>query len=164
MRSLGILVLSSVVLLSPLVPAAGIDHFETGEIRAGLMWDTVSASETGVLRFGGSAGVHVLDGLEFGYEQHFVVPPDAASEVHTFGYLRAVPFRDWPINPFVALRAGWSYAQDRQAPAAGLGCGAVMFIDSNFAMEARLFSQAILLPGHVTARRTNLDWRLVLYF
>jgi hypothetical protein len=169
MNRIGTLVFSVLLLVpalpaSPAVSAAGVDHFEAGEIRAGLMWDTVSAADSGVLRFGGSAGIHVLDGLELGYEQHFVVPHGDDSQVHTYGYLRAVPFRDWPVHPFVALRAGWFYAHERQAPAAGLGCGAVMFIDRHFAFEARLFGQAIFLPGHTTERRTSLDWRLVLYF
>lgn len=164
MKRFNHLVFMWILLSAPAMAAGGADHFAAGEIRAGLMWDTISARQSGVLRFGGSAGIHVLDGVEIGYEQQFVVPPGSASQAHTYGYLRAVPFRHWPIHPFVALQAGYSFREDRQAPTAGLVCGAALFIDHHFAFEARLLSRAVFLPGRTTEGRLKLDWRLVLYF
>ena len=50
-------------------PAAAqekVEHFTPGEFRGTLSWDNISAMETGVLKFGGSAGVHIATGIEVG--------------------------------------------------------------------------------------------------
>jgi hypothetical protein len=140
------------------------EHFEAGELRGSLSWDNISAVETGVLRFGGSAGIHVLNGIEVGFEQQFIVPPDVAPESRSWGYVRVVPFRDWPINPFLATRVGFYHLPDSQAPALGAGCGAVMFVDNYLAFEASLFSQAVFHLTGATERQTEFDWRMVLFF
>lgn len=140
------------------------EHFLTGEFRGSLSWDNISAMETGVLKFGGSAGIHILNGIEIGAEQQFIVDPMARSVGRSWGYIRAVPFRNWPVNPFVAARLGYYFQPDRDAVALGAGFGAVMFVDHYLAFEASLFTQAVFHPAGSSERQTEFDWRVVLFF
>lgn len=140
------------------------EHFAAGEFRAGLFWDNVSAMETRVFRFGGLVGIHLKDGIEVGLEQQFIVPPGVAYESRSWGYLRVVPFRGWPINPFVAARAGYYLLPDRNAVGLGAGFGAVMFVDSHFAFDASLFTQGVFLPAGPPQRQTEFDWHLTIFF
>lgn len=155
------------ILMSLPAPAVLADddaHFAQGEVRAGLMWDNLSAMETGVLKFGGTAGVYVANGVEVGFEQQFIVPPNSTSETRSWGYIRAVPFRDWWITPFLSARAGYYSLPEQDAAAVGVGFGAVMFVDKYFAFEATLYHQLLVDPRGVSGRQTELDWRLVLYY
>ena len=120
--------------------------------------------ELGVLKFGGSAGIHVVNGIEVGYEQQFIVPNDSGTESRSWAYVRFVPFRHWPVNPFLSARVGFYVLPDQNAPAAGAGCGAVVFANRYLAFEASLFTQWVFHPEGQTDRQTEFDWRVVLYF
>jgi hypothetical protein len=139
-------------------------HFGFGEMRTTLSWDNISAMETGVLKFGGSAGIHVFNGVEVGFEQAFIMPPELGTESRSWAYLRVVPFRDWLVNPFLAARVGYYVLPDEQALGVGAGCGLVMFVSDNIAFEASLFTQAVMHPESPVERQTEFDWRVVLYF
>lgn len=141
-----------------------IDHFTAGEMRASLSWDSVSAMETHVLRFGASAGVHVTNGFEIGLEQQFIVPPKSGRESRSWSYLRVVPFRDWVVSPFIAARAGYYLASDRNAVGLGAGIGAVMFIDRHFAFEASFYTQGVLSQVVSAVNENELDWRVIVFF
>jgi hypothetical protein len=140
------------------------EHFVQGEMRAGLSWDNILAMETGLLKFGGSYGLYVLNGIELGFEQQFIVPPNSGAEARSWGYLRAVPVRDWPVTPFVCVRAGYYDLPEDSAAALGAGLGLVMFVDSTFAFEATGFAQAVIDPRGGVNRQTEFDWRMVVYF
>lgn len=145
-------------------PRGSSPHFVQGELRAGLSWDNLSAMNSGVLKFGGTAGIYLANGIELGFEQQFVVPPNSTSQTRSWGYLRVVPFRDLPITPFVSLRAGYFTMPEESASAVGAGLGAVFFIDDYFAFEASLCTQLVIDPRGGVTRQTALDWRLVLYY
>lgn len=140
------------------------ENFSAGQVRAGLSWDNISAMETGELRFGGTAGIYVLNGLELGYEQLFVVPPEEDSQSRNYGYLRIVPFRSWPVNPFVSVQVGYIFMSDMDAISLGSSIGLVMFIDKHFAFEARFTGQGVFQTGRSTEQLADLDWRFVAYF
>lgn len=144
--------------------AERLEHFVQGEMRVGLSWDNVSAMESGLLKFGGSYGLYILNGIELGFEQQFIVPPNSGSEGRSWGYLRAVPFRNWPVIPFVSVRAGYYDLPEQDAAAAGAGVGAVLFVDANFAFEATAFAQLVINPRGQLQRQTEIDWRMVIYF
>jgi hypothetical protein len=151
-------------LTAPVAAQEKIEHFTPGEIRGTLSWDNISAMETGVLKFGGSAGIHIATGIEVGYEQQFIVPRETGSESRSWAYIRFVPFRNWPINPFVLGRAGYYFLPDQDAPALGVGCGLVLFVHKNLAFEASLFTQWVFPPLAESERQIEFDWRVVLYF
>jgi hypothetical protein len=154
-----------VILASPSGALADrVEHFVKGEIRGSLSWDNISAMESGVLKFGGAAGVHIANGIEVGYEQQFIVVPEQSPEGRSWGTLRMVPFRRWPVNPFLAVRLGYHFLPDQNAPALGAGCGAVLFVGRYLAFEASLFTQAVFHPAGTTERQTDFDWRVVLFF
>ena len=162
---------SALVLLLTWVPLAegnepvdSSQHFVQGELRAGLSWDNLSAMNSGVLKFGGTAGIYVANGIELGFEQQFVVPPNSTSQTRSWGYLRAVPFRDLPVTPFVSLRAGYFTMPEESASAVGAGVGTIFFVDDYFAFEASVFTQLVVDPRGDVTRQTELDWRLVLYY
>ena len=160
-------ILTTIALLMLAMPAAAqekVEHFTPGEFRATLSWDNISAMETGVLKFGGSAGIHIATGIEVGYEQQFIVPQEIGTESRSWAYIRFVPFRNWPINPFLLARAGYYWLPDQDAPALGAGCGAVLFVHRNLAFEASLFTQWIFPPEGRSQRQVEFDWRVVLYF
>jgi hypothetical protein len=144
--------------------AEPVEHFVQGELRGSLSWDSLSAMDRGVLKFGGAAGIYVLNGIELGFEQQFIVPSGPGPEGRSWAYLRAVPFRRWPLVPFVSLRAGYYLLPEKDAAAVGAGLGLVMFIDRHFAIEATLFTQAAFAPRGDTTRQTEFDTRLVLYY
>ncbi len=141
-----------------------IEHFVKGEFRGGLSWDSISAMETGVLKFGGTAGLFISNGIEVGIEQQFIVPPNSSSQKRSWGYIRYVPFRSWPIVPFLSARAGFYVLPEQDMAAVGAGVGAVMFIDSHFAFEATLFTQSVMNSRGTSEQQTEFDWRLVLYY
>jgi hypothetical protein len=141
-----------------------VEHFTTGEFRGTLSWDSISAMETGVLKFGGSAGIHIANGIEVGYEQQFILPRETGTESRAWAYIRFVPFRDWPVNPFLLARAGYYFLPNQDAPALGGGCGAVLFVHRNLAFEASLFTQWVFPPAGASERQVEFDWRAVLYF
>ncbi len=141
-----------------------VEHFLKGEFRGGLSWDSISAMETGVLKFGGTAGLFVANGIEVGIEQQFIVPPNSGTEQRSWSYIRYVPFPNWPIVPFVSARAGFYVVQERDMAAVSAGVGAVMFIDSHFAFEATLFTQSVMSSRGLSDQQTEFDWRLVLYY
>jgi hypothetical protein len=160
-------ILTTIALLTLTAPVAAqekIEHFTPGEFRGTLSWDNISAMETGVLKFGGSAGIHIATGIEVGYEQQFIVPRETGSESRSWAYIRFVPFRNWPINPFVLARAGYYFLPDEDAPAVGVGCGVVLFVHKNLAFEASLFTQWVFPPLAESERQLEFDWRVVLYF
>jgi hypothetical protein len=140
------------------------DHFTVGEIRASLSWDSISAMETGVLRFGASAGVHIKDGFEIGAEQQFIVPPKSGRESRSWSYIRIVPFRDWVVSPFIAARAGYYLMSDHNAFGLGAGLGAVMFIDRHFAFEASLYTQGVFSQAVSPLSENEFDWRMIVFF
>ncbi|MBW1811360.1 MAG: hypothetical protein JRJ87_24440 [Deltaproteobacteria bacterium] len=140
------------------------EHFYLGEARSSLSWDNISAMETGVLKFGGSAGIHVLNGIEVGFEQQFIVPVEIGTQARSWGYLRVVPFRNWYISPFFAARVGYYFLPENDAVGVGGGCGAVMFVDDHIAFEASLFYQAVFHPLLPIERQTEFDWRVVIFF
>ncbi len=140
------------------------EHFIAGQVRAGLNWDNISAMETGVLKFGGTAGIFVVNGLELGYEQLFVVPPEEGSQSRSYGYMRVVPFRSWPINPFFSMQVGYFSLPDVDALSLGTGLGLVMFIDRYFAFEARITAQSVFHPQKSNEDLIDFDWRFVVYF
>ena len=158
------------VFVCGIAPALAVDsdgpteHFYFGEARSSLSWDNISAMETGVLKFGGSAGIHVLNGIEVGFEQQFIVPVETETQARSWGYVRVVPFRDWYVSPFFVARAGYYFLPDNDAVGAGAGCGAVMFVDDNIAFEASLFYQAVFHPELPIERQTEFDWRVVIFF
>lgn len=149
---------------APVAAQEKIEHFTPGEFRGTLSFDNISAMETGVLKFGGSAGIHIATGIEVGYEQQFIVPRETGSESRSWAYIRFVPFRNWPINPFLLGRAGYYFLPDEDAPALGVGCGAVLFVHKNLAFEASLFTQWVFPPLAESQRQIEFDWRVVLYF
>ncbi len=160
-------ILTTIALLMLAVPAAAqerIEHFTPGEFRGTLSWDNISAMETGVLKFGGSAGIHIATGIEVGCEQQFIIPGDTGTESRSWAYIRFVPFRNWPVNPFLLARAGYYFLPDHDAPALGAGCGAVLFVHKNLAFEANLFTQWVFFPMSESERQVEFDWRVVLYF
>jgi hypothetical protein len=120
--------------------------------------------ETGVLKFGGSAGIYIAAGVEVGYEQQFIVPQETGTETRSWAYIRFVPFRNWPVNPFLLVRAGYYFLPDHDAPALGGGCGVVLFVHRNLAFEASLFTQWVFPPVAEPERQVEFDWRVVLYF
>ncbi|RME27485.1 MAG: hypothetical protein D6806_04575, partial [Deltaproteobacteria bacterium] len=103
---LGLMVAVALV-RSPQVHAAEYGNFHAGRIRGTLRWDGTDSEHADRLRFGGSIGMFVLDGIELGYEQLFEVESDEASSFSRL-YLRCVPF-DWPVAPFVLLRTGMAH-------------------------------------------------------
>jgi len=141
-----------------------VEHFTSGEFNGSLSWDGISAIETGVYRFGGSAGLFLLNGLEVGYEQQFIMPPGTATESRSWGFVRLVPFRSWPVAPFLAVRLGYYYLPDKNAAATGVGCGATVFVSSHIAFEASLYAQFVFHPLAPIERQTEFDTRFVLYF
>lgn len=154
----------SVCVFAHTAPAGPVEHFGSGEFNGSLSWDGISAVETGVYRFGGSAGLFVLNGLEIGYDQQFIMPPGAATESRSWGFVRLVPFRHWLVAPFVAVRFGYYYLPDANAAAVGAGCGATFFVSRHIAFEASLYTQAVFHPLTAVERQTELDTRFVLYF
>ena len=140
------------------------EHFTRGEFRGSLFWDNISAMELGILKFGGSAGIHVLNGIEVGYQQQFIVPTADMTQIQSWGYVRLVPFRDWVVNPFLATRVGHYFLPEKDAPAVGAGCGAVFFVDRHLAFEASVFAQIVLHPAKSAERQTEFNWGLVLFF
>jgi hypothetical protein len=140
------------------------EHFISGEFRTSLSWDSITAMELGVLKFGAGAGVHLVNGVEVGVEQQFIVPPESGTESRSWAYVRLVPFRDWPVVPFLSARVGYYYLPDRDAVGVGAGCGAVMFIDDYLAFEASLFTQGVFSPAGTAERQTEFDLRVVLFF
>jgi len=162
-----IIVIAGVLLIEPFTLGKDLsdqEHFVAGEVRFGLSWDNISAMHDGILKFGGAAGVHVLNGLELGYEQQFIVPDQASTESRSWGYVRLVPFRNWPINPFVAMRFGYYLLPEEGAVALGGGGGAVLFVDNHFAFEASIFSQAVFSRIKPVEQQMDVDWRVVIFF
>jgi hypothetical protein len=158
--------LLSIVFFLPAVAAAEDtpEHFAAGEMRASLSWDSISAMETKVLRFGASAGIHVKNGFEIGLEQQFVVPPKNGHESRSWSYLRVVPFRDWVVSPFISARAGYYLMPDRNAVGLGAGLGAVMFIDRHFAFEVSFYTQGVFSQVASPVLENELDWRVIVFF
>jgi hypothetical protein len=140
------------------------DTFQRGQVRGGINWDDVSAMQGGVLRFGGEVGVFLWNGFEVGYEQQFIVAPGSGTEARSWIYARLVPFRAWPVNPFVAVRTGFYALSDAEAGALGMGGGLVFFLDRHYAFELSLFGQGVFLPSGQVERQTDLSTRLVVYF
>ncbi|HOX44100.1 MAG TPA: hypothetical protein PK668_10910 [Myxococcota bacterium] len=138
--------------------------FFQGQLRGGLSWDNVSAMETGVLRFGGTAGVFVVNGLELGYEQQFIVPPSSRAEARSWLFLRFMPFRVFPLAPFAAVRAGYYGLPEDDAGSFGAGAGAILFLDRHFALEVSMFVQGVFFPTGKVERQTDFDTRAVIYF
>ncbi len=141
-----------------------VEHFRSGEFNGSLSWDGISAVETGVYRFGGSAGMFLLNGFEIGYEQQFIMPPGESTESRSWGFVRLVPFRDWPAAPFLAVRLGYYYLPDANAAATGIGCGATVFVSSHIAFEASIYTQLVFHPQTPVEHQTEFDTRFVLYF
>jgi hypothetical protein len=86
-------ILTTIALLTLTIPAAArerVEHFTPGEFRGTLSWDNISAMETGVLKFGGSAGIHIATGIEVGCEQQFIIPGDTGTESRSWGFIRFV--------------------------------------------------------------------------
>lgn len=143
---------------------AGPEHFGAGELRASLSWDSILAMETGIYKFGASAGVHVVGSLELGLEQQFLVPPATGAESRTWAYARLVPFRDWPLSPFISPRVGTYHRDQRWAAAVGIGAGAVMFVSDHLAFEVSMYTQWVLRSQAGPERQLDFDWRLVLFY
>lgn len=163
------------ILISLWLPATALaseggekcEHFVQGEFRGSLSWDSISAMELGVLKFGAGGGIHVVNGVEVGVEQQFIVPPEADSESRSWLTLRLVPFRDWPVVPFLSARAGYYHLPDSNAVGLGAGGGAIVFVDSYLAFEASLYTQGVFSveQGAGTAeRQTEFDLRVVLFY
>jgi hypothetical protein len=138
--------------------------FVQGQVRGGLSWDNISAMETGVLRFGGTAGVFVVNGLELGYEQQFIVPPGSRTEARSWLFLRVMPFRVFPLAPFAAVRVGYYGLPEDDAGSFGAGAGAILFLDRHFALELSVFVQGVFFPTGQVERQTDFDTRAVIYF
>jgi hypothetical protein len=156
----------SVVVFFPAIAAADVnpEHFTTGEMRASLSWDSVSAMETKVLRFGASVGIHIKNGFEIGFEQQFIVPPKSSSESRSWSYIRLVPFRNWAVSPFIAARAGYYLASEHDAVGLGAGIGAVIFIDRHFAFEASFYTQGVFSQVASPRNENELDCRVIVFF
>lgn len=157
-------------LLLALAAAAAADeqdspeHFDRGELRASLSWDNILAMETGIYKFGASAGVHIVNGLELGLEQQFIVPPETGAESRTWAYARLVPFRSWPVSPFVSPRVGYYNLDGRSAAALGAGVGAVMFVSEHMAFEVSAYAQWVLRGAQGPERQLDFDWRMVIFY
>jgi hypothetical protein len=144
--------------------AGSKEHFSPGEVRVSLSWDNVSAMESRLLRFGGAAGVHVLNGIEIGIEQQFIVPPATKYESRSWGYVRAVPFPSWVVSPFLSARAGYYILPEKNAVGLGAGIGAVTFLDDHFAFEVSLNSQKVVHEIAPASRQMDFDTRVIVFF
>jgi len=145
-------------------PASDPEHFTSGEFNGTLSWDSISAVESGIYRFGGSAAWFVLDGVAVGYEQQFVMPRGEQLESRSWGFVRLVPFRDWPLAPFLALRLGYYYLPDTGAAAAGFGCGFTVFLSKHVAFEASFRTQLVFHPQTEMEHQQEVDTHFALYF
>jgi hypothetical protein len=163
-RSVLILFVIHLVLINLTWAEEKVEHFTKGEIHAGLSWDNISAMEAGIYKFGGSAGVHVVNGVELGFEQQFVVPREQGAQKKSYGYLRWIPFRNWVVAPFVGLRTGLMFHPEENALVFGAGVGATYFASRNIAFEGRIYHQAEYFSSGMIERQTEFDWRVVLYF
>ena len=141
----------------------GPEHFNRGELRASLSWDNILAMETGIYKFGASAGVHIVNGLELGMEQQFILPPENGAESRTWTYVRLVPFRTWTVSPFVSPRLGYYNLDGHHAAAAGVGVGAVMFVSEHMAFEVSAYTQWVFRGAGQPERQLDFDWRMVIF-
>lgn len=141
-----------------------IEHFVSGEFKGTLSWDSISAVEDDTYRFGGSAAWFLLNGLALGYEQQFVLPRGRQIESRSWGVIRLVPFRHWPLAPFVSLRLGYYYQPDSGAAATGLACGFVAFLSRHLAFEASFRNQLVFHPQTEMEYQQEVVTRFALYF
>lgn len=139
------------------------EHFNQGELRASLSWDNILAMETGSYKFGASAGVHLINGLELGMEQQFILPPESGAESRTWSYVRLVPLRRWTVSPFLSPRVGYYNLDGRHAAAVGAGVGAVMFVSEHMAFEVSAYTQWVFRGAGQPERQLDFDWRMVIF-
>jgi hypothetical protein len=140
------------------------EHFRSGQFRGSLRWDGTDSEKTELLRFGGAAGIFVLDGFEVGYEQLFEVPPQGPTAVYSWLYTKLVLFRDWVVAPFLAFRVGLGWLGKNRAAFGGAGLGAVFFVSPFLGFESRWLQELRLDSGSVMDNYQVFDWQMVLYY
>ena len=108
--------------------------------------------------------MHVLNDLEIGFEQQFIMPDQEDTHKKSFGYFRYIPFRNWVVAPFIGARAGWMFLPETDAAVFGAGFGATFFASEHIAFEGRVYYQMVTYTAGMVERQVEFDWRVVLYF